>query len=96
VAAKTRAHRVENPTKNTLADAPSWPILSDDDLEEVAESMPLFLTVKDLGSLFRIGKSEATLMAHKLGVIRYGSHDKRLLVPRAVVLADLRRRANLS
>jgi hypothetical protein len=58
------------------------PILSNEDLAELSESMPRFLTPKDLGQLYGLGHDAANLLAHEIGVIRFGTRNRLLKVPR--------------
>jgi hypothetical protein len=54
-----------------------------------------FLTPKDLGELYGLGHDAAYLLAHEIGVIRFGTKSKLVKVPRSAVMRDLQRRAAL-
>jgi hypothetical protein len=95
----TRRVELDSPTRSAEQKPPrraTGPILSSEDFAELAESLPKFLTPKDLAELYGLGHDAANLLAHEIGVIRFGTKNKLLKVPRSAVLRDLQRRAALS
>src|SRR2546427_12661738 len=93
---KTERAELGSPTRTAEQKPPrraTGPILTAEDFIELAESLPKFLTPKDLGELYGLSHDAANLLAHEIGVVRFGTKNRLLKVPRSAVLRDLWRRA---